>query len=274
MDTRGNTILITGGSSGIGLALARAFLARGNTVLACGRNATRLEKARDELPELNTLICDISDPHDQDRLHSWVREQFPRLNVLVNNAGIANRMDFAADGIDTEVLEREIATNFLAPVRLVSRFLPMLRKQPNAAIINVTAVLAYAPIASLPVHSATKAALRSFTRSLRRQLGDGVVRVIEIVPPVVDTPMQRSLNVPKVDPDVFVERVLARVARGDQDIHVGPAKAFRLGSRLAPELLFRMLNHTVERSSPGSGAEPEAVRLPEHYCSQVRRPVQ
>jgi uncharacterized oxidoreductase len=260
MNTRGNTILITGGGSGIGLALARAFLARGNTVIACGRNAARLQAVRSDLPDLETVVCDINDEDDRHRLRKWVEERHPELNVLVNNAGVAHHMDFAADSIDTGVLQREVATNFLAPVHLVSGFLPLLQRQPSAAIINVTAVLAHAPIASMPVYSATKAALRSFTRSLRRQLGNGPVRVIEMVPPVIDTAMQRDLHVPKLDPDTFAERVLARLARGDQDIHVGQAKAFQLGVRLAPELLFEMLNRTVERSSPAAGSRSRSVR--------------
>jgi uncharacterized oxidoreductase len=260
MNTHGSTILITGGGSGIGLALARALLARDNTVLVCGRNRARLEQLESELPGIQTFACDVSQAQDRDGLYAWVRDRFPTLNVLINNAGVSKRMDFAGDSVDTEALEHEVATNLLAPIHLTAAFLPLLREQPNAAIINITAVLAYAPIASLPVHSATKAALRSFTRSLRRQLATGPVRVIEIVPPVVDTAMQRDLDVPKLDPDVFAELVLARVARGDHDIHVGQARAFRLASRIAPETLFRLLNRTVERSGSPGNARPKEVQ--------------
>jgi uncharacterized oxidoreductase len=256
MNAHGNTILITGGGSGIGLALARAFLARGNAVVVCGRDPARLETARRELPDLQTLVCDINQESDQELLLTTATELFPDLSVLVNNAAIANRFDLAAGALDEEALQREVVTNFLAPVRLVTRFLPLLRQQPTAAIINVTAVLAYAPIASMPVHSATKAAFRSYTRSLRRQLAGGSVRVIEVVPPVVDTAMQRGLEVPKLAPDSFAERVLARLERGDEDIHVGQAKVFRLGARLAPEWLFRMLNHAVERTSSSRSSSP------------------
>src|SRR5829696_8221535 len=152
MNIRGNTVLNTGGGSGIGLALARALLARGNAVLACGRSADRLDRARSELPDLQTFACDITDERDRDRLCSCIRERFPSLDVLINNAGIARQIDFAADGGDGAAVELEVATNLIAPIHLTSGLLPMLRERPSAAIVNVTSALAYAPIASLPVY--------------------------------------------------------------------------------------------------------------------------
>jgi uncharacterized oxidoreductase len=259
MKTHGNTVLITGGGSGIGFAFASALLAAGNTVIACGRNAGRLEQARQRLPGLHTIVCDVSRSADRDHLFAEVSRHFPQLNVLINNAGSARQLDFAGGAPGDDALEEDVAVNLLAPAALASRFLPMLLKQPGAAIVNVSAVLAYAPIASLPLHSASKAALRSFTRSLRRQLAHLPIRVIEVVPPVVDTAMQRDIDVPKVAPDRFVERVLARIAAGDDDVHVGQAKVFRLAARVAPEALFGMLNRTVERSSPASGQTQEVA---------------
>jgi uncharacterized oxidoreductase len=262
MNMTNRTVLITGGGSGIGFALAKALIERGNVVVAVGRDADKLERARAAVPGLRTFVADVTNEQDRYRLYAWAGEHLPELDVLINNAGIARRMDFGARDLDADEvagIDEEVATNFLAPVHLTARFLPLLRRRPSAVIVNVSAVLAYAPIASLSVHSATKAAVRSFTRSLRRQLAGTSVRVVEIVPPVVDTAMQRDLAVPKLDPGLFARKVIEAIDRGEIDVHVGQAKVFRAGSRIAPEALFRLLNRTVERST-ASNAGPATVR--------------
>jgi uncharacterized oxidoreductase len=261
MNMTNRTVLITGGGSGIGLALAKALIEQGNVAVAVGRDAGKLERARMAVPGLRTFVADVTNEEDRYRLYAWAGEHLPELDVLINNAGIARRLDFGASDLDVDEIagiDEEVATNFLAPIHLTARFLPLLRRRPSAVVVNVSAVLAYAPIASLSVHSATKAAVRSFTRSLRRQLADSSVRVVEIVPPVVDTPMQRDLAVPKLDPDLFARKVIRAIDRGVVDVHVGQAKVFRAGSRIAPEALFRLLNRTVERPSR-AGTAPAAV---------------
>jgi uncharacterized oxidoreductase len=199
MKTSGNTILITGGATGIGLALAEAFLKTGNEVIVCGRTAASLAEAKNKLPQLHVRKCDVSKEEERAALYDWAVSSFPGLNVLVNNAGIQRMIDFrkgtedllkhrAADGED------EIEVNFRALVYLTAHFTPHLLKQKEAAIVNVSSGTAFmpVPIAELPVYIATKAAVHSFSVSLRLQLKDTSVRVFELIPPMVDTGLDKG----------------------------------------------------------------------------------
>ena len=187
MKTQGNTILITGGSNGIGLALAERFLKRGNEVIICARRQDRLDAARARLPGLHTRCCDVGDEARRLELFRWVTGQFPGLNVLVNNAGIQQRVDFAGGAVDWRQCKQELAINLEAPMHLSALFVPHLKTQRDPLIINVTSGLAFMPPVWAPVYGAGKAALHSFTFSLRRQLAGGPVKVIEIIPPAVNT---------------------------------------------------------------------------------------
>ena len=187
MQQSGNTILVTGGATGIGRGLAQALSAAGNTVIIVGRRADALKAAADTLPGVETRTLDVGDAGSIAAFAKGIAKDFPSLNVLVNNAGIMLMEDFAADAPDLSVGEATIATNLLGPMRLIAALLPHLRKQPNAAILNVTSGLAYVPRADAPTYSASKAALRSFTESLRHQLRKTTVQVIEIAPPLVAT---------------------------------------------------------------------------------------
>lgn len=242
MHLHDNTVLITGGGSGIGLALARAFCNAGSTVLICGRDAEKLDAARRTESGLHTLACDITVLADRQRLLHIVREHFPRLNVLVNNAGTYQEANFSRGRIEAGAFEDELATNLLAPIELVSLFLPLLKRHPQATIINVSSALAFVPMASFPVYCATKAGLHSFSQSLRRQLAATAVQVVEVVPPSVDTAMHRTRDIPKIPPEQVAREVLRGLARDETEIHVGAAKALYLLSRLAPRFLFNALN--------------------------------
>lgn len=186
MRLTGNTILITGGRSGIGKGFARHFLELGNTVIICGRRNDRLEELKAQYPDLVTVQCDLTEAASRENLVRRAIQECPDLNILINNAGIQLTGDLAKP-IDLSAVEREIATNLVAPMHLSSLVVEQLRERPGSAIVNISSGLAYTPIAFLPVYCATKAAVHSWSLSLRKQLEETGISVYEIAPPSVDT---------------------------------------------------------------------------------------
>ncbi len=242
MELGANTVLITGGASGIGLALAERFLRAGSQVIVCGRREAALRDALARCPQLITRVCDIARDRARVALFEWAVAAFPTLNVLVNNAGIQRRSQLAApeEWSDTQ---QEIAINFEAPVHLARLFIPHLLTRPRPAIVNVTSGLAFSPLASVPVYSATKAALRSFTLSLRHQLTSTPVRVIEIAPPAVNTdlggPGLHTFGVPVAE---FVDAAVARLQSGELEITYGFSAQASRASREELDALFARMN--------------------------------
>ncbi|UXX91241.1 SDR family NAD(P)-dependent oxidoreductase [Streptomyces sp. AD2-2] len=188
MKMTGNTILITGGSSGIGLGLALRLHEAGNKVIVAGRRKELLDEITAEHPGIDGLVLDVADPDSIARAREMVAASHPGLNVLVNNAGIMLRENLL-DPADLTVAEDHVATNLLGTIRMTYAFLPLLSGKDDAVVMNVTSALAFVPYASTSTYSATKAALHSFSESLRIQLAgaDAGVQVIEIVPPGVRT---------------------------------------------------------------------------------------
>ena len=179
MKISGNTILITGGATGIGFALADVFSEAGNEVIICGRRLEKLDQAKRRLPRVKAIQCDISDAKDRSALFNWTVKNFPTLNILVNNAGIQRQIDFRKGTKPLSGGEDEIETNFRAPVHLAALFIPHLKKQQEAAIVNISSGLAFIPLAAVPVYCATKAAIHSFSLSLRHQLRETSIKVFE-----------------------------------------------------------------------------------------------
>jgi uncharacterized oxidoreductase len=190
MKTTGNTILITGGGSGIGRALAEAFHRLGNQVIISGRRAGVLEEVTTANPGMASFVMDASDAAGIRAFADDVIATFPALNAVINNAGIMvnEKITDAPDYLDTA--EEIIATNLLAPIRLTAALLPHFQKQPNATVLTVSSGLAFVPMAATPTYSATKAAIHSYSMAIREQLKDTSVEVIEIVPPYVQTTLQ------------------------------------------------------------------------------------
>lgn len=182
-----NTILITGGGSGIGRALAEALHRRGNQVIVAGRRQAALDEVAKANPGIATAVLDVTDPQDIARFAAQIERDFPKLNALVNNAGIMQPENWRADAIDLATAEATIATNLLAPIRLTAALLPLLRKQTKSTVLTVSSGLAFLPLAATPTYSATKAAIHSFSESLRFQLKGTNVDVVEIAPPYVQT---------------------------------------------------------------------------------------
>ena len=185
MDISGNTVLITGGGSGIGRALAEAFQARGNRVIVTGRNRARLSEVEAANPDIRAYELDVDDAAAIATFSRQVVEDFPSLNVLINNAGIMQAED-VRDG-STAVAEAIITTNLLGPIRLTTALLPHLVSMPEAAVLTVSSGLAFLPRVAFPTYCATKAAIHSYSQTLRAQLRETPVQVIELAPPYVQT---------------------------------------------------------------------------------------
>jgi uncharacterized oxidoreductase len=190
MNITGNTILITGGGSGIGRALAEALHARGNQVIISGRREKLLDAVTEANPGMASLLVDMQDKADIEGFARDAVARFPALNVVINNAGIMKDEDVTATDDHLAVAEETIVTNLLGPIRLTATLLPHLLKQPRATIMTVSSGLAFVPMAATPTYSATKAAIHSYSMSLRHQLRDTSTQVIEIAPPYVQTELR------------------------------------------------------------------------------------
>lgn len=209
MNATGNTILITGGGSGIGRALAEALHSQGNEVLIAGRRKSVLEETVAANPGMKFLTLDIEDPKAIRTFADKVKSEFPALNVLVNNAGIMRAENLLEQQDDLADAEAMVTTNLLGPIRLTAALLPLLRKQAHSTIINVSSGLAFVPLALTPTYSATKAALHSYTLSLRYQMKGTTTEVLEIVPPYVQTELMGGAEDPRAMPlkDYIAETV-------------------------------------------------------------------
>jgi uncharacterized oxidoreductase len=251
MKLEGNTILVTGGSSGIGLELASQLLQRDNQVIVTGRDQAALDAAGKRLPRLHTIRSDVRDPQAIAALHREVVARFPRMNVLVNNAGVMRKINLQAFDADHQDIAEEIEINLSGAIRMVMQFLPHLGAQDQAAIVNVSSGLAFNPYPIAPVYGATKAGLHSFTQSLRVQLQRTSVKVFELAPPAVDTPLNHVFAEElRGTPLMGVEKLVAEALRGMErdrlEIQVGFAKVSKLMSRLAPGFILKQLSKPVE----------------------------
>ncbi len=248
MRTTGNTILITGGATGIGFTLADALLRKGNEVLICGRREDKLAKAKKKLPKLHTIRCDVADAEDRKRLLDWAVSNFGSLNILVNNAGIQREIDFKKGTVDLMCGENEIEINLQAPIHLSALFIPHLMKQKEAAIVNITSGLAFVPIAIMPVYCATKAAIHSFSLSLRHQLKGTSIKVFEIIPPTTDTELDRGARDKRgqidrgVKPEVVAASAIEAMEKDNYEVAIGQAQFLMDSSRKDPERIFQMIN--------------------------------
>lgn len=215
-----NTILITGGGSGIGRALAEALHSRGNTVIIAGRREAALAGVLAANPGMHSVSLDVSDPADIARVTAELIQRFPDLNVLINNAGIM-QFDSAASVIDEQLLTATINTNLFGPIRVTSGLIEHFKSKPAATVINVSSVLGFIPMAMTAVYCATKAAIHSYTLSQRYLLRDSTVRVLELAPPWVQTDLLDSSEEPRAMPlGQFIEETLQVLATDADEILV------------------------------------------------------
>jgi len=209
MKITGNTILITGGGSGIGRGLAESFHALGNRVIIAGRRKQVLDEMVARNPGMKSVALDIEKPASIGAVVAELTKEYPELNVVVNNAGIMRAEALQRQANDLADAEAIVTTNLLGPIRLTARLLPLLRKQPYSAIMNVSSGLAFVPLAATPTYCATKAALHSYTVSLRYQLKGSTTEVVELIPPYVATELMDGADDPRAMPlDKFIAEVM------------------------------------------------------------------
>ncbi|HVV03130.1 MAG TPA: SDR family NAD(P)-dependent oxidoreductase, partial [Puia sp.] len=224
MNTTNNTVLITGGSAGIGFELAALFAEQGNKVIITGRDERRLTTAASRLKNITGIVSDITDPAQVDQLVARIQKDFPDLNIVVNNAGKAYYYKLG-DEIDVaEKAAEEMQTNYLAPIRLTEKLLPLLRQQKDSAIVNVSSIVAFAPGRRLATYAASKAALHAYTRTLRVTLERTAanVKVFELMPPLVNTEFSKAIGGESgIPPRQVAEDLLKALAENTYEIHVG-----------------------------------------------------
>ena len=250
MKISGNTILITGGATGIGCALAESFANAGNNVIVCGRRRSKLREAKRSLPALHIKRCDVSVESERRSLLHWVAKEFPELNILVNNAGIQREIDFTSKtGTKTpKPKDDEVTINLSAPIRLCALFTPKLLKKKEAAIVNISSGLAFVPMANTLIYCATKAAIHSFTVSLRHQLRGTSIRVFEAVPPTTDTELDKSFagEEEQAYRGISAREVATAVVKGIENdnyqILIGQAQRLYQESLRDPAAIFSRLN--------------------------------
>ena len=249
MKIEGDTVLITGGATGIGLALAEEFVGAGSEVIVCGRRESRLRNAKRKLPAIHIRQCDVSVESERRDLLHWSITHFPHLNMLVNNAGIQREVNFMSPAVSRPTLPKddEVSINLFAPIRLCALFTPKLMKRQKAAIINISSGLAFVPIAAMPIYCATKAAIHSFTISLRHQLKDTPIRVFEAAPPTTDTELDRGFAREQeayrgISPKQVAIAIIEGIKADREEIIVGEAQGLYTAAQRKPEAIFKQLN--------------------------------
>lgn len=256
MKLEGNTILITGGSSGIGLAMAKRFVSLGNKVVITGRNAEKLEAARAETPALQTIQSDAADAAAVQALANEVEDRFPETNVLVNNAGVFIPRNHTGPTDDLVRLTSELDINLAGPIRMVSVLINRL-KANRGTIINVSSGLAFVPLQLSPVYCATKAALHSYTISLRQQLKGEGVEVIELMPPAVHTALTADMpddgDFKIMTTADLMEETFKGLRASKLEIRPGQANQLYWMSRIAPAFI----NAQLEKGSKSMVPPPE-----------------
>ncbi|WP_460634883.1 SDR family oxidoreductase [Larkinella harenae] len=244
MNLQNNTILITGGTGGFGFEFASKLMALGNTVIITGRNAQKLQEVKSKLPAVHTIQSDVSNAADIVDLYNRVTQEFPDLNILINNAGEMRKISLHQQHDLTDIT-REIEINLMGPIRMVQQFLPHLKKQKTAAILNVTSGIALLPFAISPIYSGSKAGLRSYTQALRVQLKNTNINVIELVAPGSSTPLNDKFKDEDgfsasmlMAPDKIVDAAIRGMQNDKEEVYPGIAKVMRMMSRIAPKFLI------------------------------------
>lgn len=243
MITTGNTVLITGGSSGIGLALAKNFSALKNKVIITGRDTLKLGSIKKEHPEMITFAGDLTNRDSLDELVLFIEQQHPGLNILINNAAVQYNYSFVEALNLTYKIDYEISTNLTVPVKLTGLLLPLLQKNKDSAVVNVSSGLFIAPKQSASVYCATKAAIHSFSKTLRYQLENSDTKVFEIIPALIDTPMTEGRGKSKLTPEDLVDEFMRNFKADKYESYIGKTKLLKLINRLSPGLADKIMKN-------------------------------
>ncbi|MGV3764592.1 MAG: SDR family oxidoreductase [Chitinophagaceae bacterium] len=240
MRISGNKFLITGASDGIGKAMALALADKGNTIIAIGRNRERLEQLSIRHPSIVSFCADLSLQQDIDGLIEFIHTKHADLNVLINNAGIQYNYFWGTEAPGTVQIEEELKVNLSAPLQLCAGLYPLLLKQEESAIVNVSSALAVVPKADAAVYAATKAALRIFSQALRLQ--DQKVKVFELVPPLVDTAMTKGRGKGKMQAEELASIFIRLFEKDVFEMNIGKVWLLKLVHQVFPALARRIIN--------------------------------
>jgi len=244
MQTSHHTILITGGTSGIGLELVRQFYRLGNHILVASSNAKKLEQLKSEFPKIEIMSCDLSDRFSVRKLIDHCLTSYREIDMVINNAGIQNNYTWVDEKEGYKKIEDEIQINFTSPMQIIYGLLPLLIEKPNSAIVNVSSGLAFVPKKSAPIYCATKSAIHNATKALRYQLETTSVKVFEIIPPLVDTAMTKGRGKGKISPKQLVDEFIRNLENDHFESNIGKVKFLRLIQRILPKLADHLLKNS------------------------------
>ncbi|ANI89668.1 short-chain dehydrogenase [Arachidicoccus ginsenosidimutans] len=251
MELSDSTILITGGTSGIGLEFAKQLLLQGAKIIVTARDIAKLNQTKKQFSQINIIQSDINNLKDIEQLYEQVTQQFPGLNIIINNAGIMQNADLQNPHLDLENCTREIETNFAGTVRMIHQFLPHLQTKKSSAIINISSGLAFIPFTVSPIYCGTKAGIHIYSQALRLQLENTNVKVFEIAPPKTDNPMQKAIpetngkGMMKVDKMVSI--AVKGILKDKFEIRPGLANIMKWMSRIAPDFFAKLVDRNIKK---------------------------
>lgn len=236
-------VVITGGASGIGLAIVRE-LANKNTVISLDRNAAKIKALKAAFPGVVSILADVTSSGDLSNAIVTIEKVYGKIDILINNAGKGSNFDFVrmTEGSLMDHVEMEISVNYLTPIRLTKKALPLLQKSADPIVVIVSSGLAYVPMAFLGTYCASKAAVHFAAMSIRHQLEELNIRVVEVLPPVVDTDLSKHVRVDKMPADKFARIFLKKLSKGEDVMNIGQTAGLERFSRFMPKMAFKMLN--------------------------------
>ncbi|GGG64654.1 SDR family oxidoreductase [Epilithonimonas arachidiradicis] len=245
MELKNSTVLITGGTSGIGLELVKQLTEQGANIIAAGRNIDALNNAKAKFPNIHIFQSDVSNPKNIKELFDTVTTLFPDLNIIINNAGLMRLIDLQDRSIDLENINREITTNLSGTIQMVHQFLPHLLKKKSAAIVNVSSGIAFMSYSSAPIYSAAKAGVRAYTQALRLQLENTDVKVFEMIPPGVNTNLQNEWPIKPnpqmmMDVDKMVKVAIQGLLKDKKELKPPMISVIKLATRLFPDMMLNV----------------------------------
>lgn len=239
-----NVILLTGGTSGIGLELVRQLYALDNKLIVTSSKEEHLKKLQIQFPNIIPIVCDLSDEESVSQLIKTCTQYHQDINVVINNAGIQYNYEWAIEKDGLTKIAHEIAVNLTSPLQIIYGLLPLLQAKQQAAIVNVSSGLAFVPKKSAPVYCATKAAIHNSTKALRYQLENSTIKVFEIIPPLVDTPMTAGRGKGKITSKALVDEFLRNFRKDKLESNIGKTKLLRIVQRIAPMVADSILKNT------------------------------
>ena len=242
MKRNGNIIVLTGGTSGIGLELLRQ-LYDGNKIIVTSSSQSNIDKLQKNFPKVTGIVCNLGDTTSVKTFIDKCLSEFSDINILINNAGIQNNYFFADEKDGYTKILNEITVNLISPLHLIYGLLPILLSKPNAAIVNVSSGLIYAPKKSASVYCGTKSAIHNITKALRYQLEHTNVKVFEIIPPLVDTAMTEGRGKGKITPKQLVDEFLRNFQNDKLESNIGKTKLLRLIQRISPSLADKIMKN-------------------------------